>query len=35
MDAWYDRNYRLIMLAGMLIEIVLITILVVQGMHHK
>ena len=34
MEAWYDRHYRLIMLMGMLIEIVLIGVLVLQGIHH-
>jgi hypothetical protein len=30
---WIDRHYRVIMLLGMLIEILLIAVLVVEGMH--
>ena len=34
MDPWYERRYRLIMLLGMLIEIVLIAILVLEGLRR-
>jgi hypothetical protein len=34
MAAWVDRNYRSIMLVSMLVELVLIGILVLQGMHR-
>jgi hypothetical protein len=31
---WIDRNYRAIMLTAMLVELVLISILVLQGSHR-
>ncbi len=35
MDTWCDRNYRSLMLWGMVVEILLIGILVVQGWRHN